>query len=339
MLYRLHPNALVGYLTEICKELFASLQELQPRDSGAGGEDINAIKAEKFKELKAKIDDQIQLDQNKLPIEDIKSQLPDEERGPYQNVFLLECEYMNVLINEILRSINELEMAFNGTLTMSDRLEQLVDWIFLDRVPEPWLKVAYPSQRGLGSWLDNLKLRLIQLNEWKDSPQSIPKIVYLNRLFNPQSFLTAIKQVFSQAKKVELNKLYILTEITKKTFDMLDPPMKSADFAYVYGLHLEGARWDSNSNSMEESAPKKLFHALPITLCKAEKVPPEGKEDKTVYQCPVYKNARRGPTYVFTAQVKIKQPAQKWVLAGVAIILDVEGVGDILLGKEAALAK
>lgn len=56
-----------------------------------------------------------------------------------------------------------------------------------------------------------------------------------------------------------------------------------------------------------------------------------------MYQCPVYKTEARGKTYVFTAQLKTKHPPQKWVLAGVAIILDVEGISDqFILGKEPA---
>lgn len=56
-----------------------------------------------------------------------------------------------------------------------------------------------------------------------------------------------------------------------------------------------------------------------------------------MYQCPVYKTEARGKTYVFTAQLKTKHPHQKWVLAGVAIILDVEGISDqFVLGKEPA---
>lgn len=67
---------------------------------------------------------------------------------------------MNVLILEILRSLGEIELAFKGELTMTDKMEQLIDSIFMDRIPDSWSKLAFPSTRGLGSWLDNLKHRL-----------------------------------------------------------------------------------------------------------------------------------------------------------------------------------
>lgn len=108
-----------------------------------------------------------------------------DERGPYQNVFLQECEYMNNLINEILRSLAEIELSFKGELTMTEKMEQLMDSIFLDKVPASWAKLAFPSTRGLGSWLDNLKHRLDQLSIWKEDPTRVPTVIFLNRLFNP----------------------------------------------------------------------------------------------------------------------------------------------------------
>lgn len=40
-------------------------------------------------------------------IADIKERIV--EKGPFQNVFLQECEYMNTLIEEITRSLFELD--------------------------------------------------------------------------------------------------------------------------------------------------------------------------------------------------------------------------------------
>ena len=69
-------------------------------------------------------------------------------------------------------------------------------------------------------------------------------------------------------------------------------------------------------------------------------IPQDGKEEKNVYQCPVYKTETRGATYVFTAQLKTKAPPQKWIVAGVAIILDVEGVSDAFApGKEVSIVQ
>jgi dynein heavy chain len=73
------------------------------------------------------------------------------------------------------------------------------------------------------------------LNLWKDNPQNISAVTFVNRLFNPQSFLTATKQVYSKEKQAELNKLNIQTDVLKKLYWEADlPPVKEG--AYVFGL-------------------------------------------------------------------------------------------------------
>lgn len=113
------------------------------------------------------------------------------------------------------------------------------------------------------------------------------------------------------------------------------PKKLYGDGAYVFGFQVEGARWDP-VGSLEESEPKKQFSVVPVVNCKPVLLV-EGKEDKNVYQCPVYKNESRGKTFVFFAQLKTKHNPLKWTLGGVAMILDVEGVSDSFpFGKEPA---
>jgi dynein heavy chain len=332
--FGMHPNAEIDYRTTQCIVLFRTLQELAPKETGAG-EDGGGGQTlqDKIQEFMHRVSDEVQLDQNKINIEDVLSKL-NEDKDPYQNVFLQECELMNVLIHEILKSLQEIELSFKGELTMTPKMEALMDSIALNQIPGPWAKYAFPSTRPLGTWLDNLKHRLEQLNIWKEDPMNIPKVVFLNRLFNPQSFLTAIKQVYSRKNKAELNRLVIQTDFMKYMYYQPElPPCK--DGAYVFGCQVEGARWDQGLGNLEESFPKKQFSVVPVVNCRAAMLAADGKEEKNVYQCPVYKTETRGSTYVFTAQMKTKLPPQKWILAGVAMILDVEGVSDAYsLGKD-----
>jgi len=239
---------------------------------------------------------------------------------------------MNTLITVMAISLDEIKQGFAGELTISEAMETLMDSIFLNKVPAKWVKFAFPSTRGLGSWLDNIGHRLLQLTTWKENPEKEPNVTFLNRMFNPLSFLTATKQKHAKEKVQELNKLYIQTDIHKKFWYEADlPPCREG--AYVFGFQVEGARWDMNGH-LEESFPKKQFSVLPIVNCRAVQLQ-ENKEDKNVYKCPVYKTENRGNTYVFEAQLKTKLPPQKWILAGVAIILDVEGESDAHVpGKE-----
>lgn len=185
-----------------------------------------------------RVNDEASLDSNKLNYEEIVSRIQDDSRGPYQNSFLQECEVMNFLIKQIVESLRDIELAFKGELTMTENMETLMNSIFFNAIPATWAKFAFPSSRGLASWLDNLKHRLDQLNLWKENPQSIPGVTFINRLFNPQAFLTATKQVYSKEKASEaaaLNKLNIQTDVLKRIYWDPDlPPIKEG--AYVFGL-------------------------------------------------------------------------------------------------------
>jgi dynein heavy chain len=334
--FGMHPNAEIDFRTMQCLDLFRQLQEIQPKDGAAAGAGGLTVE-EKIKEFMVRVADEAQLDSNKLNIDDIAGKLSEEGRTPYQNAFMQECEYMNILIRTIVVSLAEIELAFKGELTMTEQMEALMDCIALNRVPPIWAKYGFTSQRGLGSWLDNLKARLDQLNLWKDDPINIPKVTFLNRLFNPQSFLAAIKQVYAGEKQLELNKLTVQTDVMKKLYWEPDlPPIKEG--AYVFGMQVEGARWDPAVGQLDESFPKKPFSVMPVVNCRAALISTDPKKDAGLYMCPCYKTEGRGATYVFTAQMKTKMPAAKWVIAGVAIILDVEGVSDAFApGKEVPL--
>jgi dynein heavy chain len=319
--FGMSPNAELNYREDQADTLFSTLQDLQPKDLKGGAEQDGA-QQEKFKDTKDMVE---KFDSQRIPPDLLKG---DENRSPFQNVFLQEADRMNSLITDILSSMNDLELALSGQLTMTETLDKLQDCLIMYRVPDQWQK--YESMRTLLPWLTNLGYRIEQLNNWKDNSGVAPKILYINYLFNPQAFLTAIKQTEAQRSKIELNKLYIQTEITGKKPENveggIDQSLKKAAIGVnIYGMFLEGCKIDINSKFLDESEPKKLLMELPVVICRAAPVPPEGKEDKNFYICPVYKTKKRGPTtFVFTAQLKTKDPSQKWTLAGAAIILDAE---------------
>ena len=49
------------------------------------------------------------------------------------------------------------------------------------------------------------------------------------------------------------------------------------------------------------------------------------RPEKTLYNCPVYLTTFRGPTYTCLATLKTKLPIEKWVLAGVALVMQSDG--------------
>lgn len=64
-------------------------------------------------------------------------------------------------------------------------MEATIDSLALNRVPVSWENLAYPSKRGLASWLINLTKRIEQLNFFRDDPINLPKVIMISRFFNP----------------------------------------------------------------------------------------------------------------------------------------------------------
>jgi dynein heavy chain len=312
----LHPNSEILVRTEQTNEFCLQVMELQPKDDVAkgGGQSQQQRVGGIIEDLMEKVADCT------FDLEDIKSQVTEDERGPYQNVFLQEIQRMNFLVKTMIDSCTELQKGLAGELTMSQRMEELMNSLFIDIVPPTWAKFSYPSMRGLASWVENLTERCSQLGAWSDQPTTIPRVVDVSYFFNPQSFLTAIMQTTAQENSLELDKLQIMTEVTRN--QPKDIVVNSREGAYVTGLYLVGCRWDKSAASLEESNPREMFMPMPVINCKAilgETMPKSG-----VYNCPTYQTQQRGPTYVFTATLKTKHAASKWTLAGVAMVMEVE---------------
>lgn len=259
-----------------------------------------------------------EVQEKKFATDDLIRDMTEEDKGPYQYVFIQECDYMNGLIYEMVRGLAELTLGFKGELTMSETMENLANSLFLEKLPMWWVKLGFPSTRPLRSWRVNLQDRCVQLDDWIADPVNIPKVTDIAKLFNPQSFLTAIKQICCQTQGLELDKLQVYTDVTKREPKQIEAHAKEG--AFVQGLFLEGARWEMGTNSLEDSRPKEMAVGMPVIICKAG--PMAEKVDKNSYICPTYCVPIRRPYFVFPAQLRTKAPADKWTLAGVAMILD-----------------
>ena len=81
-----------------------------------------------------------------------------------------------------------------------------------------------------------------------------------------------------------------------------------------------GARWDTQTGVICDARLKELTPSMPVIFIKA--IPVDRKETKNLYDCPVYMTRNRGPTYIWTFNLKTKDKPAKWVLAAVCLLLN-----------------
>ena len=116
------------------------------------------------------------------------------------------------------------------------------------------------------------------------------------------------------------------------------------DGIFVHGLLIEGARWSDEEESADdvynisgttcaghltESRLKQLLTPMPVMYVRAVPVLPQWSPvsvgylrfDAALYECPVYLTSGRGATFVFLSTLKTVDPTHRWVLAGVALLM------------------
>jgi len=311
LLYGLHPNAEINFRTVQADVLFKTINELQPKQQGgSGGLSVEDALRAKVTEILERLPEQHNLAE--------LSERLEEERTPQQHVFYQECERMNALIATVKTTLLELDLGLKGALSMTSAMQSLADEIFMDRLPTAWTTDSFLSMRPLPSWFENFQQRNQQLLDW--IPEMVtPKVSMISYFFNPMSFLTAIMQSMSLTFSYDLDQMSLVVDVLKKAADQVDTAAREGH--HVYGLMMEGGRWDIAGASIEESKMKELYPRMPVVTIRS--LPLAKIDRKDQYECPVYKTQQRGPGFVVGLFLKTKVPARKWVIAGVGLLLDV----------------
>uniref|UniRef100_A0A8C8BCP0 Dynein axonemal heavy chain 5 n=1 Tax=Otus sunia TaxID=257818 RepID=A0A8C8BCP0_9STRI len=311
--FGLHPNADITYQTKLSKDVLDIILSIQPKDSsGGGGETREAVVARLADDMLEK------LPADYVPFE-VKERL--KNMGPFQpmNIFLRqEIEQMQRVISLVRSTLTDLKLAIDGTIVMSENLRDALDCMYDGRIPARWKKASWASST-LGFWFTELLERNHQFYNWIF--ESRPNCFWMTGFFNPQGFLTAMRQEITRANKGwALDSVVLCNEVTKwMKDDITSPPLEGV---YVYGLYLEGAGWDRRNMRLTESKPKVLFEMMPVIRIYAEN---NTSKDPRLYSCPVYKKPiRTDMNYIAAVDLKTLQPPEHWVLRGVALLCDVK---------------
>lgn len=229
----------------------------------------------------------------------------------------------NKLLGEMKRSLGDIRKALVGQLVMTDDLDAMGTAMYNQAVPENWSKKAYPSLKPFAAWVNDLLARLDFLNKWIEF--GIPATFWISGFFFPQAFLTGTLQNYARKFQKAIDTISF-ESVIMKIKDHTEVPERPDDGCIIWGLFMEGARWNPDIHSVDESRPKELFTAMvPIHLLPVEKrvVPTQG-----IYKCPVYKVLTRAGTlsttghstnYVCPLELPSKTDDNHWIRRGVAL--------------------
>jgi dynein heavy chain len=314
--YGFHDNAAIAKNMNEVNNCLDTMLATQQSAGGGGGGGGDALINQLADGILAKLPDD-------FDVAAASQRFPVEYTQSMNTVLTQELDRFNTLTSGLRKSLKDMKLAIKGVVLMSAELEAAVVNLKVGKVPEMWLAKSYPSLKGLGSYMADLYERLQWFADWVEAGE-MPGIMWINRFYFTQGFLTGAKQNYARKYGIAID-LLDYDFIVVKDEENAAPP---EDGVHVLGMYFEGARWNAQTFSLDESEPRILFTKVPMIWFKPCK--PEDYVKIPQYLCPIYKTSVRFGTlattghstnHVLNLRVPSNKPEEHWTLRGVAILL------------------
>eukprot|EP00392_Amoebophrya_sp_AT5.2_P010587 g10652.t1 len=332
--FGMHENANISYLQMEAEKTLNVILEIQPREAGGGG---------------AKSPEEIVLE----IVQDQKTRVPEKltEEGSHASSFAnlinkegvegmtnpmgtglrQEMIRFNGLINQVGRTLGEVEKAIKGFVVMTADLDAMFSNLQNNQTPGLWAKVGYPSLKPLSSWFEDFIDRVAFFDGWVKG--GLPPCFWLSAFFFPQGYLTSVQQNYSRTNIIPVDILSF--EFQPVEFDdpalfidaqQKDPENYKFEGIIAYGMFFDGAKWDMENMCLGEQDYGIMYNVCPLINfipSKDHKINPEQ------YMCPFYKTSIRAGTlsttghstnFVVPIELDTMELPSYWTLKGTALL-------------------
>lgn len=99
------------------------------------------------------------------------------------------------------------------------------------------------------------------IKKWLD--EGNPASYWLPGMFFPQGFMTGVLQTHARQYKIAIDKLdFAFTILEAERADEIEETPEQG--VYIWGLYLDGARWDRENEVLTDQLPSKMVETMPI---------------------------------------------------------------------------
>ncbi|XP_063222655.1 dynein axonemal heavy chain 6 isoform X2 [Bacillus rossius redtenbacheri] len=341
-IFGMHENANLAFQMKESQEIVNTILHVQPsQSSSVAGRSSDDIVFDVAESILVNLPTRI----STADVSPILMKIDSKGRLPsLTTVVLQEVDRYNRLLAVIHTSLADLQKAIKGLVVMSEALEEVFKACLINQVPKMWSSVGYLSMKTLGSWTQDLLLRLDFVSSWVH--HGPPVSFWLSGFFFTQGFLTGTLQTHARKYDLPIDELqfdFIMKHNVLKQndvyakrlesnredpefYDGLAPPV---DGVLVHGLFLDAARWDFDKMRLADQIPGEMNPALPVML-----LLPKKTVDNTLtrYVCPLYKTTARAgvlsttghsTNFVVAVLLPTKEEQSYWILKGTALVTQI----------------
>jgi len=210
---------------------------------------------------------------------------PDRGLRAPLNIFLYqEIQRMAKIIAIVKRSLVDMRDAIEGTIIMSPMLAKGIDCIYNATIPPNWLtepsgaEISWKNS-SVGKWMEQFMERFRQESEWMEKGKLTE--YRLDTMFNPQGFLTSVKQEITRSHKHEKWSLdEMIQEVFVKAAKAGDKNMPD-EGVFLKGLTVEGARF--NNTGMLDELTNRIYDECPPIMISFKKGNPDANQKDKNY--------------------------------------------------------
>lgn len=320
-----HINAEITSQIMDANSILSDILSLQPQkdDVQDSENDENNTVLQMLGDLKQNLPDRVSLAQVK--------QKNKGKNDPLVIVLIQEIQRYNGLLITLEKQLDQLELGILGQVVISPELELVMNSLNESKVPESW-KYLYFSLKPLAAWIRDLEERYSHFSNW--AFKLPPAVYWISAFTYPTGFTTALLQKHSREKSSQpIDMLEFEYPVLSGPMTEVHEPPKVG--AFIYGLYLEGARWEAGEDHLQEPKPMELYCSMPVIHLKPANKKSKAGETENIYsrkgeyyKCPTYYYPIRSGTvdrdsYIMTIDLKFgpNHSHEFWIKRGTALLM------------------